>query len=315
MDGLNLDPAVVSCPSTNLCVFTGGTPSPTGGFEQGVSVSTGPFTAGTRVTGRLTAFPGLNVQSDVSCPSTALCVLSTAAALYATTSPVTGPWVLQRSAPSGDDFAGVSCANISFCAVVTQGGEVVTSTDPVGGAGAWTRTAVAEGSASLLAISCPTPQLCVAGGEYMDGLSGWIGASTDPGRGSSAWSGGVLPHPAFAQGPAQYAVASISCLTTAFCVTDAGELLVSVNPAGGPTAWRLVPAAHQRRGVAHCAANGTCVVSGVGTIQSVAGAPGPGLAGIPQFAVSCVTVSFCVSVDATTNDQIEVGGIAASSAS
>ena len=98
-------------------------------------------------------------------------------------------------------------------------------------------------------------------------------------------------------------------------MTDAGELLVSVNPAGGPTAWRLVPAAHQRRGVAHCAANGTCVVSGVGTIQSVAGAPGPGLAGIPQFAVSCVTVSFCVSVDATTNDQIEVGGIAASSAS
>jgi hypothetical protein len=313
VDGLNLDPAVVSCPSTTLCVFTGGTPAPTGGFEQGVSVSTGPFVPGARVTGRLTALPGLNVQSYVSCPSTVLCVLSTAASLYATTSPVTGPWVRQLSASSGDNFAAVSCVSVSFCAVVTQGGDVLTSTDPAGGAGAWARTPVAQGSASLLAISCPTAQLCVVGGEYKDGLSGWIGASTNPGGGSSAWSGAVLVHPVFAQGPAQYAVTSVSCPTTAFCMTDAGELLVSVDPTGGPAMWRPVSVADQVRRVAHCGASGSCVVSGVGTVQSIPGAPGPGLASVPQFAVSCVTVSFCVSVDPTRNYQIEVGGIAASS--
>jgi hypothetical protein len=313
VDGLNLDPAVVSCPSTTLCVFTGGTPAPTGGFEQGVSVSTGPFVSGARVTGRLTALPGLNVQSYVSCPTTALCVLSTAAALYATTSPVTGPWVRQLSAPTGDNFAAVSCASTSFCAVVTEGGDVLTSTDPMGGPAAWARTPVAEGSASLLAISCPTPQLCVVGGEYKDGLSGWIGASTSPRGGSSSWSGAVLPHPAFAQGPAQYAVTSISCPTTAFCMTDAGELRVSVDPSFSHAEWRPVSVADQVRRVAHCGASGSCVVSGVGIVQSMAGAPGSGLASVPQYAVSCVTVSFCVSVDSTTNYEIEVGGTTASS--
>ena len=45
VNDLNIDPDVVSCPTTRFCLFTGGTPGPTPGHnEQAVAASAGPFT-------------------------------------------------------------------------------------------------------------------------------------------------------------------------------------------------------------------------------------------------------------------------------
>ncbi len=232
LNGLDLAPATMSCPSTTLCVFTGGTPSTPGHFEQGISVSTGPFTPGGKIIGQLTAFAGTNSESYVSCPSTTLCVLSTETSLYATVTPVTGPWTLELAAQPQGVLAGVSCASVTFCAVATHVGNVLIATDPLGGAGAWVSTDVTKGSADLFTISCPSPRFCVAGGSYGE-IGGWIATSTDPGGGSGAWSGGALTTPAFAQHSGEYAVTGLSCPTTAFCLASGGELLVSTDP-GGP---------------------------------------------------------------------------------
>jgi hypothetical protein len=310
VDGLNMDPAVVDCPSMDLCVFTGGTPIPgtVGRYEQAVSVSTGPFRPGSTVSGHLTPLPtGNGAQVYVSCPSTTLCVLSTSTAIYASTSPTSGIWVQQLVAPNGQEvFAGVSCSSLTFCAVVTRNGKVVLSEDPAGGPSAWSSSTVSSSSV-LLTISCLVTRLCVAGGLGVDGTTGWVGVSQDPGGGPAAWSSGDLPQPTLAQGPGQFLVA-VTCLTTSFCTASSGGLLVTTDPAAGPSAWQRVSASGVvPPSVAWCEAGGVCTVSGVGTYRTA----GSGVAsvGIPWPGVSCVTTSFCISVDASNNYQIQVGSV------
>src|SRR5919198_4752230 len=70
---------------------------------------------------------------------------------------------------SGNLLVGVSCPSTSLCVAVDySGGNVVTSTNPAGGAAAWTVTNV-DGSprlqssgVRLSAVSCQTNSLCVA---------------------------------------------------------------------------------------------------------------------------------------------------------
>jgi adhesin/invasin len=64
---------------------------------------------------------------------------------------------------SGIDAAAldaVSCASASFCAAVDSSGNVLTSTDPTGGAAAWTSASI--DSNGLTGVSCPSASLCVA---------------------------------------------------------------------------------------------------------------------------------------------------------
>ena len=310
IDGLNLDPAVVACPSVDMCVFTGGTPIPGtfGRYEQAVSVSTGPFSPGSTVTGRLTPLPtGTGHQVYVSCPSTTLCVLSTYGAIYASTSPLTGAWIQQVTIPTDDSFAGVSCPTMNFCAVVTRGGDVMVSDAPSDGPGAWTRSMVTR-AGELLSISCPTSQFCVAGGIVVPGgIDGWVEVSENPGGGAAAWTGGSPPAPPSAEGPGQFA-AYATCVTSSFCTASSSPLLVSTDPAAGPSAWQQVSTNFAvSPAVTWCQPGGKCAVSGVGTYDT--SDAGTAVAGVPWPGVSCVTTSFCISVDATSNDQIQVGGI------
>jgi hypothetical protein len=79
--------------------------------------------------------------------------------------------------------------------------------------------------------------------------------------GFAAWHAYDTPH------AAESAIGSLSCPSSSLCVgsDDAGDLLVSTDPAGGRSAWTLVPPT----------------------------APTPA----PVRSVSCPTVSFCVATD------------------
>jgi hypothetical protein len=80
----------------------------------------------------------------------------------------------------------VSCPSVSLCVAGDSAGNILTSTDPAGGASAWTKARVARPDPignSLTAISCPSVSLCVAG----DG-NGNILTSTNPTGGASTWT-------------------------------------------------------------------------------------------------------------------------------
>ncbi len=67
----------------------------------------------------------------------------------------------------------------------TNLGEVFTSTEPTGGANAWTKTFDPGGS--LYAVSCPAVSFCVGA----DG-AGDVVSSTDPAGGASTWAHATL---------------------------------------------------------------------------------------------------------------------------
>ncbi len=136
---------------------------------------------------------------------------------------------------NGGQIRGVSCPTTQLCVAVSFEGLIYTSTNPTGGASAWTTTDLAGAGPNthFYGVSCPSPNFCAAaaGGAK-------VVTSTNPTGGASAWSTTQLEGPLELRG--------ISCLSTALCVavgdngsritpqpTDAGEILSSTNPLGG----------------------------------------------------------------------------------
>jgi hypothetical protein len=56
---------------------------------------------------------------------------------------------------------GVSCPSSGLCVAVDDNGNVVVSSNPTGGAAAWTVTNI-DGNNSLRGVSCPSIDLCFA---------------------------------------------------------------------------------------------------------------------------------------------------------
>ncbi len=141
--------------------------------------------------GGLRKLEGATALRDVSCPSVSACVAVDA---YGSVF-----WSLIRAAPApgsratvdpGGGLISVSCPSVSLC-VAVGGRDVVISTDPTGGAGAWTLLPGVDQSvgpecgkyapnedcaASLVSLSCPSVSFCLAS----DDQGGQI-TSTDPG--------------------------------------------------------------------------------------------------------------------------------------
>ena len=155
----------------------------------------------------------------------------------------------------------VSCAGESLCVAVGYEGSVFTSTDPTGGAGAWSVSDLNEGpgAAHLTAVSCPSVSLCVAVSGGYGESAGRIFTSTVPSSGS--WKKVQLGGSPDLQG--------VSCATPSLCVAVAkeGRLFVSSNPTGGASAWRPVASPTPR----------------------------------DLFAVSCVAATLCAAGDAGGN--------------
>jgi hypothetical protein len=155
----------ISCPTRRFCVA---------GDEQGNILTSSHPTGGARswkkrhIHGPQGRGGRLYQLNDIVCPSVSLCLAVTEDGdVLASTHPARGPWQATpidptdcpscASAPA--KLGSIACGSPSLC-VVLDGDAVVTSTDPAGGAQAWTRTTIDQLS-DLDDVSCPSPSLCV----------------------------------------------------------------------------------------------------------------------------------------------------------
>jgi hypothetical protein len=265
----------------------------------------------------------------ISCPSAALCVAVKSRSALVSTRPTDrrAAWRIRRIKTRGlTGLSAVSCPSVSLCVAGDERGHLIASTDPPGGANAWTlqytqpppssgSCVFGECPAVISALSCGVESSCVA-------LSGYTGyyeppqtalTSGRPAGGASAWTATSSP-----------GLGGLSCPTASLCVSfSIGEVLTTSNPAGGATAWTIqyteppsIVQPCQKGGCAgdirhvSCASATLCVaVNGNGYVLSStdpAGGPSawnaseilpgcssngscPGLGG-----VSCPSTSFCV---------------------
>ncbi len=145
----------VSCPSAALCAVVGNN-------DLWTSINAG----GTWSEPGTPIAPGATLSS-VGCSSSSLCVAGDyggSGHIYASTKPtVASGWT---SFATDETMTGVSCRG-SFCAVAGATGsgdsgesDVFTSSDPTGGASAWSTTRI--DTDEVLDISCVSSSLCVA---------------------------------------------------------------------------------------------------------------------------------------------------------
>ena len=172
--------------------------------------------------------------TGISCPTPTLCVAVGVGSNYPRPTGILfafsfpGAWS-GNSAPtvlnSAYGLTAISCPTVHFCAATDEAGNIITTTDPAGGSGAWHVSKI-HGADSFTAISCPTVHFCAA----VDS-DGQVVTSTDPAGGASAWTITTLA------GSVQFD--SVSCPTASFCVTGglSDSVFVSTHPTGGPAAW------------------------------------------------------------------------------
>jgi hypothetical protein len=184
--------------------------------------------------------------------------------ILTSTNPVAGGWnVTQLNGPHV--LSAVSCPTSGLCVATDDTGNILSTTNPTGGAGAWAVTPLPQASYNLWAISCPTVRFCVA----VDHDSGAVLSSSNPTGGSSAWRsatimrGGVI------------SLLGISCPTDRLCVAtdDGGTVHTSIDPTAGQRAW---------------------------SSTFIDGVPNSSLAGVLR-GVSCPTARLCVAIDQAGN--------------
>ncbi len=206
-------------------------------------------------------------------------------------------WGYPSVIDSGGSLSALSCPSSSFCVGTDLNGNVLTSTDPTAGAGAWTRTSIdASPTPYLYSVSCPQPagSLCVAIG------AGGIFVSSHPTHGAGSWkhfqslgaggrsvsctfddslcvaAGSTAGELLVSQAPTEVGswtpvhlagageVTGVSCPSQSLCLAAAegGELLTSTDPAGGAGAWTSATISGGAISKLACASPSLCV--GVG---------------------------------------------------
>jgi hypothetical protein len=203
---------------------------------------------------------------------------------------------------------GISCPTPAFCLATGSSGALVSSTDPTGGAAAWSLaypgSTEPAGSgefngAQARGASCPSTDACVA-----VSLTGLIYSSTDPAGPASAWSvSDVSP-----KGPNTH-MYGVSCPTPSLCAAVAfgGRIVTSTKPFAGSPEWKTaeLPEALQLSGIS-CPGPSLCVaVSRDGRIVSSTDPTGgaaawktvaqPGFGTL--YGVACPSTSLCVTAD------------------
>jgi hypothetical protein len=256
--------------------------------------------------------------SDVSCPSTALCVAGDVDGHLVTSIDPTSPSAVWTAADADSDnwIRAVSCPSVSLCVAVDQSAgsapafadsQVVTSTDPTGGTPAWAPGTLGDvsgdGVTEMQDVSCVVG-LCVAVGSG-GGFVGEIATSTDPAGGSGTWTLSALTGVGILQ--------AVSCVSTTLCVAvnGAGQLLTSTDPAGGPSTWALTQLPGGGPSFLSCPSAKLCMAAengGVWTSTNPAGGAStwtfsPGADANPAGfdGVSCASASLCVAVDNAGN--------------
>ena len=140
--------------------------------------------------------------------------------------PAQAPSTASRLSGAGTAFPrSVACPSATLCVAVDAVSNVLTSTDPTGGASTWQRSLVDPGT-WFASISCPSATLCVTG----DG-DGNLVVSSDPTGGVDAWSKDSVTPGAV--------IDAITCSTTSFCAArnQAGQVITSSDPTRGAASW------------------------------------------------------------------------------
>lgn len=305
----------VSCPTTTLCVAVDG--------AGAVLWSTDPAGGASTWHRNALAVPSGAQLESISCPSTTLCVAGggsgteTSATLAVATDPTGGAGAWSVEAVGGQDVIwgqglgnGLSCAVGPVCVALDQftTPPAVATTDPTGGAGAWSPISPFGAGVVANAVSCPSASLCVAVAN-----AGVAFFSTDPDSNSWTEVPGIDTSPGILGGQ----INAISCPTTALCVgvDQIGYVVSTTDPTGGPSAWQMTTAAISDSQLLHvsCAPGPLCVALDFAGDVYTSGDPTGGVGAWSQTAdvdsaldgVSCASTSLCVGVD--TNGAVVVG--------
>lgn len=292
----------IACPSAGLCLA--------GDHAGDIAVSRGPAAR----SWHLRNVDGSTPITALSCASASLCLLGDGAGdIGVSTAPAAHApaWHISHvaPAPSADELypsvrvTGLSCPGAALCVAVDNRGDVLTSTDPGGGAPAWATTAV-DGTIPLTGLSCSSPQFCAA----VD-LAGDLVYSADPLGGAAAWHVEALPGLGLTAFPARLDgdfPSAVSCSRSACVVaTRGGELLASSTPASGAAGFGLL--ARDLAGgleAVSCAPGPWCrAVDAHGQTLSSATPASGGWQGAaagtraPLTAVSCPVAELCAATD------------------
>jgi hypothetical protein len=292
----------MSCPSAQFCVaaylwgselYTSAEVSsdPGGGPSQWTS-------SGDRLEG-----DAITCASQVSCVASGYGIANRSGTIGYEFSTSTEPGGLESWLPAFNPSeewglqGAVSCASDGFCAAASGNG-IVTSSDPTGGAGAWTYTPDVDQVGDIVAISCPSQSFCAATDDEGNVLS-----SSDPAGGGASWQSAHIDEvPALHAGDFKRLI-GISCTSSAFCaaIDNYGSLFTSTNPHGGAATWTSEVLASVLDSIA-CAGSSFCALS-TGTQVMTANDL---QSGTPQWVstelrrvqdLSCPTESFCAGID------------------
>jgi hypothetical protein len=301
----------VSCPSTSLCVATGG-----GNTLASTADPAGPGSGWSVLYPGGTTYPNQSAIKGVSCPSPQLCVaVSLQGRILTSTNPTggLGAWSITDLDPSGPrtHLYGISCPSPTLCVAVAGGAKILTSTNPTGGAAAWSETQL-PGPLELRGISCYSPSFCVAVGDNGDSNRteptdlGQVLSSTDP-------LGGVWQQVQTQGVPGN--LFGVACPSPALCVSGnaLGKLLVSTDPTGPASAWPLTDGGGTVQITdVDCPSVSRCVAAdnNADVLTSTEPTGGPGnwtfenlmpysetegtFVSNAMWGVSCPTISFCV---------------------
>jgi hypothetical protein len=258
--------------------------------------------------------------NTVSCPSAGLCVAADGDRNVLTSNdPASGHWTttaLPRPDNAYETIKTLSCPTTSFCAGATDFG-VFTTTDPTGGAAAWTFTPLTQPPTpqgidqQLGPVSCASASFCavVSNVESATNPAGTILTSTNPTGGPAAWTASYR---------STQDLDGLSCPSTSLCVTTTGttnEVTTSSNPATTQPTWTSaalsVPSA-----VVTCQTDSLCLLqdgSGNELLTSTnptagASAWSPVLTATNQGLrqPSCASASLCVAIGDTQKDNGKV---------
>ena len=199
----------------------------------------------------------------------------------------------------------VACPSRSACAAIDANANILTTTQPAGGA-PWNRKLVGAWSFDGTII-CPSTSLCVRSGSSSSGNVSSIAAADRPFDQNATWT-----QPRF---PTYHSVSRVSCRSASLCVAGdtAGDVLTSRHPAGGAAAWKSVALEPGESLTVDCAARGLCVaIDPLGNAftasDPVAGRRAWGRASVdadPLTAATCPSSTFCVAVDG--QGQVAIG--------
>jgi hypothetical protein len=311
---VNLDPSAVplsmtmggiSCPpGSTLCVAID--------VSNDIYTSTDPAGPWNEQT-----LSGIRRLDGISCPSANLCVAVDRFGDEAvSTDPGTaGTWQV-TNIDGNNEITDVTCTSISFCAAVDGADQVLTTSDPTGGAAAWNVRTVNATVGGLTTIYCTDPSFCVAGG-YSDVLV----ISDDSTGDSSDWSVSLnnLPVPTLQNRQYTYAVTALTCFSASQClVADSGEQVSASSNFGAtsPT-WSASAFSTPIYGL-YCLPSGYCLALGPTDYYSVdATAPDPQWTSIPDnssgwpnqssaWYISCATPTNCEAVGGVVPQAVAV---------